>query len=169
MVDKQYLLRDDAMQNFITNGYVVVKPALPPDFHKSVFQQTLGIVEKRGNLGNNNLLPKVPMLQQVFDDPTVHGALASILGQNYVMNEHHACHYHPPGGKAQDWHKDYPAGRECTIPPHTLGDGFLLPTGCHRGYGPHGNPACHTILYNAISGCRVASLRRSGHGDNRTL
>ena len=41
MVDKQYLLSDDAMRDFIINGYVVVKPALPPSFHKSVFQQTL--------------------------------------------------------------------------------------------------------------------------------
>ena len=110
MVDKQYLLSDDAMQDFIINGYVVVKPALSPDFHKSVFQQTLGLVEKGENLGNNNLLPKVPMLQQVFDDPAVHGALTSILGQNYVLNQHRACHYHPPGSKAQDWHKDYPLG-----------------------------------------------------------
>ena len=110
MVDKQYLLSDDAMQDFIINGYVVVKPALSPDFHKSVFQQTLGLVEKGENLGNNNLLPKVPILQQVFDDPAVHGALTSVLGQNYVMNQHRACHYHPPGGKAQDWHKDYPLG-----------------------------------------------------------
>ena len=110
MVDKRYLLSDDAMRDFIINGYVVVKPALAPDFHKSVFQQTLGLVEKGENLGNNNLLPKVPILQQVFDDPAVHGALTSILGQNYVMNQHRACHYHPPGGKAQDWHKDYPLG-----------------------------------------------------------
>lgn len=110
MIDKQYLLSDDAMRDFIINGYVVVKPALPPDFHKSVFEQTLGIVEKGENLGNNLLLSKVPMLQQVFDDPTVHGALTSILGQNYVMNQHRACHYHPPGSKAQDWHKDYPLG-----------------------------------------------------------
>ena len=110
MVDKRYLLNDDAMQAFIVNGYVVVKPALPPDFHKSVFQQTLGLIEKGENLANNLLLSKVPMLQQVFDDPTVHGALTSILGQNYVMNQHRACHYHPPGSKAQDWHKDYPLG-----------------------------------------------------------
>ena len=110
MIDKRYLLNDDAMRDFIVNGYVVVKPALSPDFHKSVFQQTLGLVEKGENLGNNNLLPKVPMLQQVFDDPAVHGALTSILGQNYVLNQHRACHYHPPGSKAQDWHKDYPLG-----------------------------------------------------------
>ena len=110
MVDKRYLLNDDAMRDFIVNGYVVVKPALPLDFHKSVFQQTLGQIEKGEHLGNNLLLSKVPMLQQVFDDPTVHGALTSILGQNYAMNQHRACHYHPPGSQAQDWHKDYPLG-----------------------------------------------------------
>ena len=136
MVDKRYLLSDDAMQDFIINGYVVVKPALPPDFHKSVFQQTLGLVEKGENLGNNLLLPKVPMLQQVFDDPAVHGALTSILGQNYVMNQHCACHYHPPGSKAQDWHKDYPLGGNVRYHRTRLAMAFYYPQDVTENMGP---------------------------------
>ena len=135
MVDKQYLLSDDVMQDFIINGYVVVKPALPPDFHKSVFQQTLGIIEKGENLGNNLLL-KVPMLQQVFDDPTVHGALTSILGQNYVMSQHRACHYHPPGSKAQDWHKDYPLGGNVRYHRTRLAMAFYYPQDVTEDMGP---------------------------------
>ncbi len=136
MIDKQYLLSDDVMRDFIVNGYVVVKPALPPDFHKSVFQQTLGIIEKEGNLGNNNLLPKVPMLQQVFDDPAVHGALTSILGQNYIMNQHRACHYHPPGSKAQDWHKDYPLGGNVRYHRTRLAMAFYYPQDVTEDMGP---------------------------------
>ena len=136
MVDKQYLLNDDAMRDFIVNGYVVVKPALPPSFHKSVFQQTLGIIEKGENLGNNNLLPKVPMLQQVFDDPAVHGALTSVLGQNYVMNQHRACHYHPPGSKAQDWHKDYPLGGNVRYHRTRLAMAFYYPQDVTEDMGP---------------------------------
>jgi hypothetical protein len=136
MVDKRYLLSDDAMRDFIVNGYVVVKPALPPDFHKSVFQQTLGIIEKGENLGNNNLLPRVPMLQQVFDDPAVHGALTSILGQNYVMNQHRACHYHPPGSKAQDWHKDYPLGGNVRYHRTRLAMAFYYPQDVTEDMGP---------------------------------
>ena len=135
MFDKQYLLSDDVMRDFIINGYVVVKPALPPDFHKSVFQQTLAVVEKEGNPGNN-LLPKVPMLQQVFDDPAVHGALTSILGQNYVMNQHRACHYHPPGSKAQDWHKDYPLGGNVRYHRTRLAMAFYYPQDVTEDMGP---------------------------------
>ena len=136
MIDKRYLLNDDAMRDFIVNGYVVVKPALPPDFHKSVFQQTLGLVEKGENLGNNLLLSKVPMLQQVFDDPTVHGALTSVLGQNYVMNQHRACHYHPPGSKAQDWHKDYPLGGNVRYHRTRLAMAFYYPQDVTEDMGP---------------------------------
>ena len=136
MIDKRYLLSDDAMRDFIINGYVVVKPALPPDFHKSVFQQTLGLVEKGENLGNNLLLSKVPMLQQVFDDPAVHGALTSILGQNYVMNQHRACHYHPPGSKAQDWHKDYPLGGNVRYHRTRLAMAFYYPQDVTEDMGP---------------------------------
>ena len=109
MVDQKYLLDDEAMRDFIINGYIVVKPSLPPDFHKSVFKQTLAVIENGGSLGNV-LFSEVPMLQQVFDDPTVDGALTSILGQNYAVNRHNACHYHPPGSQGQEFHKDYPLG-----------------------------------------------------------
>ena len=136
MIDKQYLLSDDVMRDFIINGYVVVKPALPPDFHKSVFQQTLGLIEKGENLANNLLLPKVPMLQQVFDDPAVHGALTSILGHNYVMNQHRACHYHPPGSQAQDWHKDYPLGGNVRYHRTRLAMAFYYPQDVTEDMGP---------------------------------
>ncbi len=135
MVDKQYLLNDDAMRDFIINGYVVVRPALPPSFHKSVVQQTLAVVEKEGNPGNS-LLPKVPMLQQVFDDPTVHGTLISVLGENYVMNQHRACHYHPPGSKAQDWHKDYPLGGNVRYHRTRLAMAFYYPQDVTEDMGP---------------------------------
>lgn len=136
MVDKQYLLNDDVMRDFIVNGYVVVKPALSPDFHKSVFQQTLGLIEKGEQLGNNLLLSKVPMLQQVFDDPAVHGALTSILGDNYIMNQHRACHYHPPGSKAQEWHKDYPLGGNVRYHRTRLAMAFYYPQEVTADMGP---------------------------------
>ena len=166
MIDKRYLLSDDAMQDFIVNGYVVVKPALPPDFHKSVFQQTLGLIEKGENLGNNLLLPKVPMLQQVFDDPAVHGALISILGQNYVMNQHRACHYHPPGSKAQDWHKDYPLGGNVRYHRTRLAMAFYYPQDVTEDMGPTAiQPA--TQYYMTLS--EAAGLSLCGEAGTVTI
>jgi HEAT repeat protein len=135
MVEKKYLLDDDAMQNFIVNGYVIVKPDLSVDFHSSVFQQTLALVEQGGSPGND-LLPKVPMLQQVFDHPTVVGALTSILGPNYAMHQHRACHYHPPGGVSQNLHKDYPVGGNVRCHRTRLAMAFYYPQDVTAEMGP---------------------------------
>ena len=98
-------LNDAQMRFFIQNGYISVRPSLPPEFHAEVFRQTEIVFEKEGNPGNN-LLPRIPMVQQVFDDPVVHGALTSIFGRNYYLHPHRHCHYNPPGSKGQTMHKD---------------------------------------------------------------
>ena len=135
MVEQKYLLDDKAMRDFIINGYTVVKPSLPPDFHKSVFEQTLGVIENGGS-PNNALFSEVPMLQQVFDDPTVDEALTSILGQNYAVNQHNACHYHPPGSQGQDWHKDYPMGGNVRYHRPRLAMAFYYPQDVTEEMGP---------------------------------
>ncbi len=135
MVDQKYLLDDETMRDFIINGYIVVKPSLPPDFHKSVFKQTLAVIENDGRLGNA-LFSEVPMLQQVFDDPTVDGALTSILGQNYTVNRHNACHYHPPGSQGQEFHKDYPLGGNVRYHRPRLAMAFYYPQDVTEDMGP---------------------------------
>jgi hypothetical protein len=54
----------------------------------------------------NNILPVMPALQQVFDDPVVRGALTGLLGEQYVMHAHRFPHPSFPGRKEQQWHKD---------------------------------------------------------------
>lgn len=135
MVDQKYLLDDKAMRDFIINGYIVVKPSLPPDFHKTVFKQTLAVIENGGR-PNNALFSEVPMLQQVFDDPTVDGALTSILGQSYAVNQHNACHYHPPGSSGQEWHKDYPLGGNVRYHRPRLAMAFYYPQDVTEDMGP---------------------------------
>ena len=56
------------MQSFIADGYTVVKTDLPEDFHQSIYRQLEGLLATEGNPGNN-LLPCIPDLQQVFDQP----------------------------------------------------------------------------------------------------
>ena len=43
------LLTDRQVQQFITDGYVVVKPDLPDDFHRHLFEQTEYVWEKEFN------------------------------------------------------------------------------------------------------------------------
>ena len=67
--------------------------------------QALSIIQKEGNPGNN-ILPRLPDLQRVFNDPVIKGALESVLGSNDTMQPNRHSHLTSPGSKAQQWHKD---------------------------------------------------------------
>ena len=98
-------LTDEEMRDFIINGYVTVKVDFPPSFHENIYQRLDDMFEKTGNLGNN-VLPLIPEIQEVFDHPTVHGAMQSVLGEEYVMHSHRYCHFNPQGSEGQNFHKD---------------------------------------------------------------
>lgn len=98
------LLSDDQMRQFIMNGYLLLKTDFPQSFHEALLGQLSAVYAKEGNPGNN-LLPRIPQLQKVFDHPVVKGALTSVLGEGYMMHSHRHGHYNSspkPGG----WHKD---------------------------------------------------------------
>jgi hypothetical protein len=99
------LLTDAQMQHFIAHGYLVLKTTLPAEFHQQIYQRTEEVFAKEGNPGNN-LLPRIPQIKQVFDDPVVIGALTSVLGQAYLMHSHRHPHINPAGGQGGGWHKD---------------------------------------------------------------
>ena len=104
MVDQQYLLNDEGIQNFIKHGYITVRPDLP-DVHEEIHRETAAIFEKEGD-PRNHILQKVPALHQVFDHPTVRGVLTSLLGPNYMMHPHRHAHMKQPGQKGGAWHQD---------------------------------------------------------------
>ena len=98
-------LTDAQMRDFIVNGYLTVKTDLPRSFHENIYRKTQEYTEKEGNLGNN-ILPRVPELQAVFEEPAVRGAFSSILGENYVMHSHRHPHRNNPHSDGQGFHKD---------------------------------------------------------------
>ena len=99
------LLTDAQMREFIVNGFVTVNTDLPTAFHEDVFQRTAAVFDKEGNPGNN-LLPRIPEIQRVFEDANVKGALTSLLGPDYYMQPHRHPHYNPPGSGGQNMHQD---------------------------------------------------------------
>ena len=100
-----HLLSDAQMRHFIVNGYVTVTTDLPAQFHDAVYEKTVSVFDKEGNPGNN-LLPRIPEIQEVFDDRNVRGALISLLGEDYYMQPHRHPHYNPPGSGGQGMHQD---------------------------------------------------------------
>ncbi len=105
MMDKQFLLNDEQMRQFIVNGYITLKTDLPTSRHAEIFQQTETVFEKEGNPGNN-LVPRIPAIQEILDHLIVDGALTSLVGPNYYTHPHRHCHYNPPGSSGQNMHKD---------------------------------------------------------------
>lgn len=93
------------MRRFIIEGYLVLRPDFPAGFHERLYEQLEKTIAGSGNPANN-LLPRVPGLQQVLDHPIVHGALHSILGPDYYLHLHRHVHDNPPGSKGQNLHKD---------------------------------------------------------------
>lgn len=100
-----HLLTDAQMRHFIVNGFVTVTTELSAQFHDAIYEKTVTVFDKEGNPGNN-LLPRIPEIQQVLDDPNVSGALTSLLGADYYMQPHRHPHYNPPGSKGQGMHQD---------------------------------------------------------------
>lgn len=105
MVDTKYLLTDEQMRHFIVNGYVIVNTDLPATFHDFIYERTEEVFEKEGNPGNN-LLPRIPEVQAVFDDKWVIGGLISVLGEDYYMQPHRHPHFNRPKSDGQRMHQD---------------------------------------------------------------
>ncbi len=105
MADAEYLLSDEEIQRFIVDGYILVRADFSFPLHQHIYQRLEELFDKEGNVGNN-ILPRVPEIQQVYNHPVVQGALQSLLGPDYIMNPHRHCHLNPPNSKGQSWHKD---------------------------------------------------------------
>lgn len=99
-----HLLSDEQMRQFIVQGYLLLKTDFSRHFHEQLVEQLSEVYAKEGNPGNN-LLPRIPQLQHVFEHPVVKGALTSVLGPDYLMHAHRHGHYNsePEPGH---WHKD---------------------------------------------------------------
>ena len=102
---ESHKLTDAQIREFIVNGHLTVRADLPRSFHETIYRKTQELTAKEGNLGNN-ILPRVPELQAVFEEPTVRGAFTSILGENYAMHSHRHPHQNRPHSDGQGFHKD---------------------------------------------------------------
>lgn len=102
--NSRYLLDDDAMQRFIIEGYLQLMSDLPREYHDRMYDE-LEPLDETGPRGHNNLLPCVPELRMMLEEPRVAGALTSILGPDYYLHFHRHDHVNYPDG-AQPLHKD---------------------------------------------------------------
>jgi hypothetical protein len=121
------LLTDAQMRSFIANGIVTVQPTLPESFHRAIYEAFDKIVpdghveipgkQKLNNPGNN-ILPLLPQLGELFEDPVVKGALISLVGPGHFIEPHRALHNAMAVDGAQVLHKDSYAGFKLHVRPH---------------------------------------------------
>ena len=105
MIDSRHLLNDEAMRDFILNGYVRVKTDLPKQVLEQACSQTDNAAQ-RGKVGAN-ILAQAPALGTVLNHAVVRGALTSILGPNYCNSGSRHCHHMPPQPQnaTPGWHR----------------------------------------------------------------
>ena len=109
------LLTDAEVQTFIQHGHIVINADFRDggETHREIVRR-LDDTWSEGTAGSNDPLSAVnerplPELQQVLGHPAVVGALTSLLGPGYIINQHHHIHLRLPGQAQQMWHKDaYP-------------------------------------------------------------
>jgi len=143
-------LDDRAVREFIVHGYTLVQADQPPEFHRAISQKLDATLAAEGNPGNN-ILPRVPELGQIFQSPSVRGALHSLLGPGYSMHPHRYCHLNKPGSKGQTWHKDdYIFDRNVRHHRCRWLMGFYYPQNVDAEMGPTGI-AGNRQCYNQIS------------------
>ena len=113
-MDERHLLDDAQMSAFLSDGYVVLSPAeIPQQLHATLFAQAAQLYDEVRLVGGttthlqylgDNVLARIPELNQVLNAPTITGALTSILGPGYVLHPHHFVH--SAGRADQGFHQD---------------------------------------------------------------
>ena len=88
-------LTDEQVRRFICDGVVLLQSSLPPEVHREIYDKLHWNSQHEFNMGNN-VLPRVAELQQVLDDPVVHGGVQSVLGDDYIFHPHRFMHVAEP-------------------------------------------------------------------------
>lgn len=128
------LLNDEQMREYIANGYVILRPSLSEELHRTIDEKFNWIQEHEFNPGNN-IVPRLPELELILRSPEVHGALVSVLGTNYLTHPHRCWHFLPSANESLA--KEAVAER--------------LAGGCHLDqYTPSSQPRSHRTRYARV-------------------
>ena len=99
---EHYLLNDDDVADFIIKGYLIVDTGVKQEVNRSILARLNSLDSNPGD----KITEVAPQLSEIYDHPRVRGALSSLLGHDYSMNEHRHCHRNPSGSRSQIWHQD---------------------------------------------------------------
>ncbi len=102
-MDKPMLLSDRQIQQFIADGYLVIRLNMDPWVHRVIDKKFNWLAENERNPGNN-IVARLPELNLILDSNEVRGAMISLLGEDHVRIPH--CHWHYR--KSETMEENYP-------------------------------------------------------------
>ena len=95
MSNSPKLLKDREVQQFIADGYLALQTDVDKQIHENIDRRLRTAAENEPQHGNN-VLPRIPELYSVLECPRIHGALISLLGDDYILHPHRAIHRSVP-------------------------------------------------------------------------
>tara|TARA_B100000579_G_scaffold428746_1_gene439428 strand:+ start:964 stop:1743 length:780 start_codon:yes stop_codon:yes gene_type:complete len=110
-MNKQFLLGDSEVANFIVNGFHLIEPDLPDELNESIASQ-LDILDY--NPGDA-ITDVVPDLTKIIENNHVRGAIISLLGNEFELQKHRHWHCKLPASKHMNWHQDGINNRDTII------------------------------------------------------
>ena len=90
------LLTDEQVQRFLADGFLVLDSALPADFHATVADELHYCMKHETPWPGDNVLPRIPLLNELLQSPVLCGALSSLLGAEFAWTPHRTPHNSEP-------------------------------------------------------------------------
>ena len=110
-MNKQFLLGDNEVANFIVNGFHLIEPDLHDKLNESIASQ-LDILDYNPGDGITDV---VPDLTKIIENNYVRGAIISLLGNEFELQKHRHWHCKLPESKHMNWHQDGINNRDTII------------------------------------------------------
>ena len=98
----KHLLTDEQYAQYLSDGILVVQPeSLDEAFHDHLYRSAQQIYALAGRLPQQHrpsgyywrpVCARIPEIDRLFEDPSVSGALSSLLGDSYVIHPHNFVH-----------------------------------------------------------------------------
>jgi hypothetical protein len=95
VVDRSIKLNDEQIRRFICDGVLLLDSGLSPEINQQIFDKMQWSITREFYMGNN-VLARIAELQRVLDAPVIHGALQSILGDDYILHPHRSMRASEP-------------------------------------------------------------------------
>lgn len=90
------LLTDEQVRRFIADGFLVLDAKLDPAFNSAIADELGFSMQHEQPPAGDNVLARIPALNEMLESPVVRGAMTSLMGPDYVWSPHRAVHNSEP-------------------------------------------------------------------------